>query len=574
MAFPVIVSSVAAQRTPAATSTSIAIPSGAAAGDLIVVLISVDIADPVTSSSVGWTRLVHVTLTETFAIFVARVGASPTPLVMTHGRAGAAWRTFLLRNVHETQAPEAAVLTQGAGLGATLPVPSITPTWGGEDALYLLGVMSVWPGNGPTTAPTGYMNRETSILGAATIGTEVDTATRRGQGATEAPPPWTGASALVAYASAIVAVRGVDSRRDTGVRPVGIGGGASTVTQYPRAATVGVGLAGAPVSVATIERPANAALGLTGAPNALAAVIRTSGAALGVGGSLEATPRGLSNAAVTVGLLAEAEAAARGLSATSGGVVLAGAVEPIASVARGADAVLGLSGEGVGAAQGMSDALGELALVGDVKREPRGIESAEGVLGVEGITSGRVSGSSDAYAELAFFGHGDALPSVTGEAAAELHLDGWGVTIGATFAVEAGDGLQLGGEVEPGATVEAEVLPDAFDLSGRGAQAPMMSGSSDGFLSIESRPAAMVRLFSFASADLMLSDSLSFDMMLEHLTSGGFALDGAVEVTAWDEAWPTCIDVEMGADTLTATIRADTLVLTAESAELTLEAEC
>lgn len=190
MAFPSPVGSPTTATDGAATfSHTVNIPSGSA-GDMLIIIICA-LATMGTCSATGWTALgedlnsgqAHINYlwryadgSEGTSVTVTSTGTTRTCNLIVHRFSGA-----------KNQAPEkgTAVTFTSSGTTAANP-PSLTPSWGAEDTLWL-PVMGNKTTGGVSAAPTNYSNLAVN----SGVSAQVASAQRQLNAASEDPGPFT-----------------------------------------------------------------------------------------------------------------------------------------------------------------------------------------------------------------------------------------------------------------------------------------------------------------------------------------------------------------------------------------------
>lgn len=171
MAFPPVDSVTASSQSPNATSITVSFPT-ASAGDLILVLVASDAASGAHSAPAGWVELKDegVSTTAWAAVYylIAAGGESSVVISHTTERSNALAVRILAANWHGTTPPE--ISAAATGSSAAPNSPSLTPSWGSADTLWLSVVMADDnPGGFPVTA-WPYPDNQTSASTATSAG--------------------------------------------------------------------------------------------------------------------------------------------------------------------------------------------------------------------------------------------------------------------------------------------------------------------------------------------------------------------------------------------------------------------
>ena len=203
MSFPVVQATNTSATTTAGTSHTVNLPSGIVSGNLLIALFSgffgsgttpVDISWPL-----GWTEFfeqdaststLHLAVAGAYRLADGNEGASIT--VTTNLSVLAAHNTYRISGAADpaTQPPEAAAISYTAAAAGIDP-PSLTPTGGAKDYLWL--AVAGWRRTGlsATTSPTNYTDAiEGSSAGGAS-GTKLRSLRRQLNAASEDPSTFT-----------------------------------------------------------------------------------------------------------------------------------------------------------------------------------------------------------------------------------------------------------------------------------------------------------------------------------------------------------------------------------------------
>lgn len=198
----------------AATSTSIAKPSGVVSGQAALVIYNTKGAVVPATSTAGWTRATYYSTTTGVALFTSTdANAATWPLVVTHTSAIRVWDVLILDNAQNL---DWRIASRGTGTtSATMSV--ITPAWGsaGYDMLYIAVAFNSWGTDvNPTgTGPPGYANKTANGQGTSNLGAGQSRAFKTviNAGATETPGSWSGFSSGAAYRIMTIALQGTAS---------------------------------------------------------------------------------------------------------------------------------------------------------------------------------------------------------------------------------------------------------------------------------------------------------------------------------------------------------------------------
>ena len=199
MAFPAIATTATTNGTTATTSAVVTMPSGLAAGDLIIVVFRAAADGNVTPA--GWTEFLesNADASDDGTTFLWRkaTGDANDTLTMTITSskfAAAAYRITGAADPAVTPPQSAAVETTGT---STLPdPPSLTPTGGAKDYLWIWsggweGEQTSPPASNPTNYTLSPIGANSGTAGAVTTNCRVALAARQLNAASENPPSWT-----------------------------------------------------------------------------------------------------------------------------------------------------------------------------------------------------------------------------------------------------------------------------------------------------------------------------------------------------------------------------------------------
>jgi hypothetical protein len=195
MAFPVIESSAYSESTVNTGSINATAPSGIASGDLLIAIAACD-GNRSFVWDTGWVELADNSGSRgcTLAAAYKDAGGSEpsTYLVDNAGTERVACWIFRISGAEDpsTQAPEIAAANGGAA--TSIDPPSLTPTGGAADFLWIaFGCMDVDGNNSISTYPSGYTNTSYNETGTTTGHVLLVKATLDSNTATEDPGAFT-----------------------------------------------------------------------------------------------------------------------------------------------------------------------------------------------------------------------------------------------------------------------------------------------------------------------------------------------------------------------------------------------
>lgn len=212
MAFPVYESVIDTDFSASATSMPVNMPATVNAGDLLIALVEVRNAGTWTKPT-GWSDI--STLSQGGGGSVGKLNGfykiadgtedSTTPTWTASVSTTGAWVTIRVSSWHGTTPPEA---TTASGDATNANPPSLTPSWGAEDTLWLAIAANSATGDttGFTAAPTNYSNLHSN--GTSTGGSTCNVASStRGLNATSDDPGTFTPSSNRFWASATIGIR-------------------------------------------------------------------------------------------------------------------------------------------------------------------------------------------------------------------------------------------------------------------------------------------------------------------------------------------------------------------------------
>lgn len=232
MAFPATTAATTTNFATSVTAMSVSLPTSIAAGDLLLAFVEVRNSGTWTLPS-GWTQLItqlggggsvgQGTVFYKIAAGTEGSSASWTASVSTTGT----WHTRKITGWHGTTPPEA---TSTSGDSSSANPPSLTPSWGSDDTLWLaMAGHAAGSASAFTAAPSGYSDFTNS--GASSGGSAVSLATCYKQTAATSEDPGTFTVANNRFWNAIT----------IGVRPAAAGGGGGSGTNLTTMMMMGVG---------------------------------------------------------------------------------------------------------------------------------------------------------------------------------------------------------------------------------------------------------------------------------------------------------------------------------------------
>lgn len=221
MAFPTI-EGTAGTLNAAANTTAPAVPyptvtGGILSGDMLILVGAIDLQTSVVSNWNGFTQGDWGASTSASGGWAYKwaAGGETGTVTLTTTSERQTWSMRCIRGAHSTSAPEGAAVS---GNSTDPDPPSLTPSWGAEDTLWL-AVVEIDDVTVPTAAPTNYGNFET-IAGATSSASQA-LATRALNAATENPGVFT--MTTEQWRAQTIAIR-----------PAAGGGGATSAFRFPR----------------------------------------------------------------------------------------------------------------------------------------------------------------------------------------------------------------------------------------------------------------------------------------------------------------------------------------------------
>lgn len=203
MAFPNVATTNVLTAAGSATTHAMPLPASLASGDLLVIFFSIDAAGGTITTPAGWTQLFTASNSPVVASCFYKIsnGAEGASVTITHTSGKAGGTSYRISTGTWSGTPEAAA-TAATGSSATPDPPSVTPSWGSADNLFLaasfiqeVGVIS--------SAPTNYSNALTGASG-STSAVTTGSAQRQLTSATDDPGTFTWGSSSTWLAQTVV----------------------------------------------------------------------------------------------------------------------------------------------------------------------------------------------------------------------------------------------------------------------------------------------------------------------------------------------------------------------------------
>lgn len=188
MAFPSIATSATFGPTVAATSHAVTMPSGVASGDLLVMLVTAD-GGP-TLSATGWTVLFQEPIVaDTCGVLYRIADGTEGSTQNLDCSVSEAVSVITLRIIdwHGTTPPE--VGTRGTGNSTAPNAPSLSPSWGAEDTLWL--AVAHWQNAANVSAYPSSYTSGTFVSGTGATDGSVAYASRQLNASSEDPGAFT-----------------------------------------------------------------------------------------------------------------------------------------------------------------------------------------------------------------------------------------------------------------------------------------------------------------------------------------------------------------------------------------------
>jgi hypothetical protein len=137
MAFPVVQSTITSEEVTEVTSHDVSLPAGVSSGDLVVVYVAVKNNRTVTYPA-GWTEILDTNGTGvSISVAYRRCdGTEGATIIVTSSILDASSHgAYRITGHHATTNPEVGTTT--AGTDQSPDPPSLTPSWGAEDTLWI-----------------------------------------------------------------------------------------------------------------------------------------------------------------------------------------------------------------------------------------------------------------------------------------------------------------------------------------------------------------------------------------------------------------------------------------------------
>lgn len=196
MAFPQVASTAYDEDTSAVTTHNATIPTGTASGDLLVMIVGIywPDADPfIAGMPAGWTQLIDQGAdpkNKSEVWFKTSDGAEVDFTFTTDVAAIAKTDMLRITDWHGTTSPEAAGASDSGGTSTAPNPPSLSPSWGAEDTLWIAHC-SAEEEPTFTSYPTNYTDNQFNDPRSNPVGILVARATRELNTATEDPGAFT-----------------------------------------------------------------------------------------------------------------------------------------------------------------------------------------------------------------------------------------------------------------------------------------------------------------------------------------------------------------------------------------------
>lgn len=199
--FPVVQATNSGNTGSNAASYAAPLPASIQAGDLLLLLVSVNNTITLTTPS-GWTQLFNTANGALrHACYYKTASGSEGSTVTVTGSGSAGWATNSYRITGHQGAPEAG--TSATGTSNSPNPPSLTPSWGSAKTLWLAAVGNIVGGGTTATAPTNYGNQVTA---AASFSARCSSSRRELEASSEDPGTYA-LSASQAWVTNTVAIR-------------------------------------------------------------------------------------------------------------------------------------------------------------------------------------------------------------------------------------------------------------------------------------------------------------------------------------------------------------------------------
>lgn len=177
--------------TTAATSASITLPTtGASTGDLYLVLINPGVNATLTTTSTGWTKVGQAgTSDPTVAIFAGIQGSVGALTVSSTASTVYTYACFRITGAGSVSSISFASAT---GSGFNAQSPTLTPSQGTTQYVWIAAASAAAGGDEPTTGPSGWSNLQSNDTfgGGSSSDADLSTAELVATAASESPSAW------------------------------------------------------------------------------------------------------------------------------------------------------------------------------------------------------------------------------------------------------------------------------------------------------------------------------------------------------------------------------------------------
>lgn len=211
MAFPSITAATATGFATSVTSMAVSLPASISAGDLLLAFVEVRNAGTWTKPT-NWNDISTLSqagggsvgkLNGFYKIADGTEGATATWTASTGTTA--VWQVYKVTSWHGTTPPEA--VTASGDVSSANP-PSVTPSWGADDTLWMaVAGHTAASAAAFTAAPTNYSNFVNSGASSGGAAVSVASATRQLNASSEDPGTFTAGGSNRWWAAATIAVR-------------------------------------------------------------------------------------------------------------------------------------------------------------------------------------------------------------------------------------------------------------------------------------------------------------------------------------------------------------------------------
>lgn len=199
-----------ASATSFSTSvTSMAVNlSSSSPGDLLIALVSVRNSGTWSTIPTGWTQLFSPVATggvgDLTAFYKTADGteSSTATWIASTGTTGA-WQVRTIKGWHGTTAPEAATANSGGTPGSNIDSPSLTPSWGSDNTIWLSVGGAAAESITSSAGPSGYSDSTWTNVSAGGSSASVGSAYKHSTGSSEDPGNFTTDASRWWYAATI-----------------------------------------------------------------------------------------------------------------------------------------------------------------------------------------------------------------------------------------------------------------------------------------------------------------------------------------------------------------------------------